>query len=119
MDAILTALIGSLIFGFGWTLIYLSQLNFSDSNIIFIAFLQGIILSFLFYALINIIRIIARILIYPNSNEENAVPVVIYGAGAAGKELMEAVQIDKTKNLIAFYDDSYDCLLYTSPSPRD
>ena len=108
MDAILTALIGSLIFGFGWALIYLSQLNFSDSNIIFIAFLQGIILSFLFYALINIIRIIARILIYPNSNEENAVPVVIYGAGAAGKELMEAVQIDKSKNLIAFYDDSYD-----------
>ena len=108
MDAILTALIGSLIFGFGWALIYLSQLNFSDSNIIFIAFLQGIILSFLFYALINIIRIIARILIYPNSNEENAVPVVIYGAGAAGKELMEAVQIDKSKNLIAFYDDSND-----------
>ena len=108
MDAILTALIGSLIFGFGWALIYLSQLNFSDSNIIFIAFLQGIILSFLFYALINIIRIIARILIYPNSNEENAVPVVIYGAGAAGKELMEALQIDKSKNLIAFYDDSYD-----------
>ena len=108
MDAILTALIGSLIFGFGWALIYLSQLNFSDSNIIFIAFLQGIILSFLFYALINIIRIIARILIYPNSNEENAIPVVIYGAGAAGKELMEAVQIDKSKNLIAFYDDSYD-----------
>ena len=108
MDAILTALIGSLIFGFGWTLIYLSQLNFSDSNIIFIAFLQGIILSFLFYALINIIRIIARILIYPNSNEENAIPVVIYGAGAAGKELMEAVQIDKSKNLIAFYDDSND-----------
>ena len=108
MDAILTALIGSLIFGFGWTLIYLSQLNFSDSNIIFIAFLQGIILSFLFYALINIIRIIARILIYPNSNEENAIPVVIYGAGAAGKELMEAVQMDKSKNLIAFYDDSYD-----------
>ena len=108
MDAILTALIGSLIFGFGWALIYLSQLNFSDSNIIFIAFLQGIILSFLFYALINIIRIIARILIYPNSNEENAIPVVIYGAGAAGKELMEAVQIDKSKNLIAFYDDSND-----------
>ena len=65
-------------------------------------------MSFLFYALINIIRIIARILIYPNSNEENAIPVVIYGAGAAGKELMEAVQIDKSKNLIAFYDDSYD-----------
>ena len=106
MDAILTALIGSLIFGFGWTLIYLSQLNFSDSNIIFITFLQGIILSFLFYALINITRIIARILIYPNSKEENAIPVVIYGAGAAGKELMEAVQIDKTKSLVAFYDDS-------------
>ena len=108
MDAILIALIGSLIFGFGWAIIYLSQLNFLDSNIIFITFLQGIILSFLFYALINIIRIIARILIYPNSNEENAIPVVIYGAGAAGKELMEAIQIDKSKNLVAFFDDSID-----------
>ena len=106
MDAILTALIGSLIFGFGWTLVYLAQLNFLESNIIFITFLQGIILSFLFYALINITRIIARILIYPNSKEENAIPVVIYGAGAAGKELMEAVQIDRTKSLVAFYDDS-------------
>ena len=106
MDAILTALIGSLIFGFGWTLVYLAHLNFLESNIIFITFLQGIILSFLFYALINITRIIARILIYPNSKEENAIPVVIYGAGAAGKELMEAVQIDRTKSLVAFYDDS-------------
>ena len=105
-DAILTALVGSLIFGFGWAIIYLSAINLSDSNIVFITFLQGIILSFLFYALINISRIIARILIYPNSKEENAIPVVIYGAGAAGKELMEAVQIDKSKDLIAFYDDS-------------
>lgn len=108
MDAILTALIGSVIFGFGWALIYLGQLNFSDSNIIFITFLQGIILSFLFYALINMSRIIARILLYPNFKEKNAIPVVIYGAGAAGKELMEAVQIDKSKNLVAFYDDSND-----------
>ena len=60
----------------------------------------------MFYALINITRIIAKILIYPKPIEENAIPVVIYGAGAAGKELMESVQIDKTKNLVAFYDDS-------------
>jgi FlaA1/EpsC-like NDP-sugar epimerase len=108
MDAIFVAIIGSLIFGFGWALIYLGQINITDSSIIFISFLQGIILSFLFYALINISRIIAKILIYPKSIEENAIPVVIYGAGAAGKELMEAVQIDKNKNLIAFYDDSRD-----------
>tara|TARA_B100002019_G_scaffold205529_1_gene178276 strand:+ start:583 stop:2490 length:1908 start_codon:yes stop_codon:yes gene_type:complete len=106
MDSIVTSIIGSLIFGFGWSLIYLSQLSFSNSNILFISFLQGIILSFLFYALINITRIIAKILIYPKPIEENAIPVVIYGAGAAGKELMESVQIDKTKNLVAFYDDS-------------
>jgi len=65
-------------------------------------------LSFLFYALVNMSRIIARILLYPNFKEKNAIPVVIYGAGAAGKELMEAVQIDKSKNLVAFYDDSND-----------
>ena len=60
MDAIFVAIIGSLIFGFGWALIYLGQINITDSSIIFISFLQGIILSFLFYALINISRIIAK-----------------------------------------------------------
>ena len=35
-DAILTALVGSLIFGFGWAIIYLSAINLSDSNIVFI-----------------------------------------------------------------------------------
>lgn len=110
MDSIVTSMIGSIIFGFGWSLIYLSQLPLNSSNIVFITFLQGFILSVMFYALINVTRILARIIIYPNIRDENALPIVIYGAGAAGKELMEAIQIDRSKILLAFFDDSKDLI---------
>lgn len=106
MDAIKISIIGSLIFGFGWSFIYSSQLTVGTANIAFITFLQGFVLSVMFYALINVTRILARIIIYPDIRDENALPIVIYGAGAAGKELMEAVLIDKSKQLIAFFDDS-------------
>jgi FlaA1/EpsC-like NDP-sugar epimerase len=36
----------------------------------------------------------------------DAVPIVIYGAGSAGQELCQAILMDKSKKLIAFYDDS-------------
>ena len=72
--------------------------------------MQGFVLSVIFYALIHVTRIVARIILYPETIDENAMPIVIYGAGAAGKELMEAIQIDKSKNLIAFFDESRDLI---------
>ena len=108
MDSIRISMLGSLIFGFGWSFIYSSQLTINTPNIVFVTFLQGFVLSVMFYALINVIRILARIVIYPDIRDENALPIVIYGAGAAGKELMEAVLIDKSMQLIAFFDDSKD-----------
>ena len=106
IDSIKTSMIAALIFGFGWSFIYSSQLTFNTANIVFVTFLQGFVLSVIFYALVNVIRILARILIYPDVEDENALPIVIYGAGTAGKELMEAVLIDPTKKLVAFFDDS-------------
>lgn len=108
MDSIRTSMLGSLIFGFGWSFIYSNQLTINTPNIVFVTFLQGFVLSVMFYALINVIRILARIIIYPDIRDENALPIIIYGAGAAGKELMEAVLIDKSMQLIAFFDDSKD-----------
>ena len=102
MDSLVTSITGSLIFGFSWAFIFLNQLSISASNIFFVTMMQGFVLSVIFYALIHVTRIVARIILYPETIDENAMPIVIYGAGASGKELMEAIQIDKSKNLIAF-----------------
>ena len=110
MDSLVTSITGSLIFGFSWAFIFLSQLSISASNIFFVTMMQGFVLSVIFYALIHVTRIVARIILYPETIDENAMPIVIYGAGAAGKELMEAIQIDKSKNLIAFFDESRDLI---------
>ena len=110
MDSLVTSITGSLIFGFSWAFIFLNQLSISASNIFFVTMMQGFVLSVIFYALIHVTRIVARIILYPETIDENAMPIVIYGAGAAGKELMEAIQIDKSKNLIAFFDESRDLI---------
>jgi FlaA1/EpsC-like NDP-sugar epimerase len=110
MDSLVTSITGSLIFGFSWAFIFLNQLPISASNIFFVTMMQGFVLSVIFYALIHVTRIVARIILYPETIDENAMPIVIYGAGAAGKELMEAIQIDKSKNLIAFFDESRDLI---------
>ncbi len=108
MDSLATSMAGSLIFGFMWSFIFLYDLSTSASNILFVTMMQGFVLSVIFYALIHVIRIVAKIILYPEIMDDNALPVVIYGAGAAGKELMEAMQIDNSKNLIAFFDESKD-----------
>ena len=77
IDSIKTSMIAALIFGFGWSFIYSSQLTFNTANIVFVTFLQGFVLSVIFYALVNVIRILARILIYPDVEDENALPIVI------------------------------------------
>ena len=105
-NLILVSILGSLIFGFSWSLIYLYELTVIDANLVFVIFLQGFVLSVIFYSLLNVTRIFARLFIYPDVKDKNALPVLIYGAGAAGKELMESIQIDKSKNLIGFFDDS-------------
>ncbi len=110
MDSLVTSITGSLIFGFMWAFIFLNQLSISASNIFFVTMMQGFVLAVIFYALIHVTRIMARIILYPETIDDNALPIVIYGAGAAGKELMEAIQIDKTKNLIAFFDESKDLM---------
>jgi len=42
----------------------------------------------------------------PMDSASDAAPIIIYGAGAAGQELSQAILMDKSKKLIAFYDDS-------------
>ena len=72
----------------------------------YVIFLQGMVLSSVFLTLINLSRVVAKSLLQLSEPISDAIPIVIYGAGSAGQELSQAILMDKSKKLIAFYDDS-------------
>ena len=43
---------------------------------------------------------------YPYEKDKNADPVVIYGSGESANILLNALQGDSSKNVVAIYDDS-------------
>ena len=105
-DSIFLSLTGSLIFGFTWSLIHVYQFQIVSTTFLSIALLQGFLLSAVFYAFLNISRDIAKYLLYPYDTDPDARPIVIYGAGATGNELFQSIMLDRSKKLIAFFDDS-------------
>lgn len=105
-DSIFLSLTGSLIFGFTWSLIHVYQFQIVSTTFLSIAILQGFLLSAVFYAFLNISRDIAKYLLYPYDTDPDARPIVIYGAGATGNELFQSIMLDRSKKLIAFFDDS-------------
>ena len=105
-DSIFLSLTGSLIFGFTWSLIHVYQFQIVSTTFLSIALLQGFLLSAVFYAFLNISRDIAKYLLYPYNTDSDARPIVIYGAGATGNELFQSIMLDRSKKLIAFFDDS-------------
>ena len=105
-DSIFLSLTGSLIFGFTWSLMHVYQFKIVSTTFLSIAVLQGFLLSAVFYAFLNISRDIAKYLLYPYNTDPDAKPIVIYGAGATGNELFQSIMLDRSKKLIAFFDDS-------------
>ncbi|MDC0080048.1 hypothetical protein OAJ62_03645 [Pseudomonadota bacterium] len=80
-DSILLCVSGSLIFGFSWAAIYILQFDQIATNILSIIVLQGLLLSSVLYAFINISRDVAKFFLYPYQKDDDATPVVIYGSG--------------------------------------
>ena len=107
-DSIIISLIGSLVFGFSWALLHVYQFQIISTSFLSIALLQGFLLAAVFYAFLNVSRDVAKHLLYPENNNMDAKPIVIYGAGASGNELFQATLLDPTKKLLAFYDESSD-----------
>ncbi len=105
-DSILISLIGSMIFGGSWAIFHIYQFQMVSTTFLSIAVLQGILLSAVFYAFLNVSRDIAKYLLYPQSINIDAKHIVIYGAGASGNELFQAILLDPTKKLLAFFDES-------------
>ncbi len=105
-DSILLCVSGSLVFGFSWAGIYILQFDLIRTSLLSIILLQGLLLSAVLYAFINISRDVAKYFLYPYEKDKNASPIVIFGSGKSAKDLLDALQNDPSKNVVAIYDDS-------------
>jgi len=106
-DSIFRSLMGSLIFGFSWGVVYLYQYEIIRTNFLTTVILQALLLSAVFYAFIQISRDIASLFIYPKAVRTNAKPILIYGAGSAGNQLYQAIKQDRNIKVVGFFDNSY------------
>ena len=104
-DSILVCLSGSLIYGSSSSLIHIYQFQIVSTSFLFIAMLQGILLSAVFYAFLNITRDLAKYFLYPHHTNSDARKIVIYGAGNSGMELYRSILEDPSKKVISFFDD--------------
>ena len=105
-DSIFVSVSGSLLFGFSWAVFYIFQFSDSATSYSTIIILQGLLLASVLYAFINISRDVAKYLLYPYFTNDDAKPVIIYGAGRAGNELYQSLLLDPSKRVLAFFDDS-------------
>tara|TARA_Y100000768_G_scaffold341433_1_gene285896 strand:- start:1106 stop:3007 length:1902 start_codon:yes stop_codon:yes gene_type:complete len=105
-DSIFICVSGSLLFGFSWAGIYILQFDLLSIDFLSIIVLQGLLLSAVLYAFINISRDVAKFFLYPYAKDDNAIPVVIFGSGQSALELLNTLQADASKNVVAIFDDS-------------
>ena len=105
-DSIFLCVSGSLLFGFSWALIYILQYEIIQANFLPIILLQGLLLSAVLYAFINISRDVAKFFLYPYDKDKNATPVVIYGSGQSAQDLVHILQNYRSMHLIAIFDHS-------------
>jgi len=105
-DSIFLCVSGSLLFGFSWAAIYILQFNVISTSFLSIIILQGLLLSSVLYAFINISRDVAKYLLYPVEKDYDASPIIIFGSDGSANDLLQALQNDPSKNIVALFDDS-------------
>jgi len=105
-DSIFLCVSGSLLFGFSWAVIYILQFNVISTSFLSIIILQGLLLSSVLYAFINISRDVAKYFLYPVEKDDNAMPIIIFGSDGSANDLLQAFQNDPSKNVVALFDDS-------------
>ena len=105
-DLISRAIAGALIFGSTWGIVYATEYEIIRNQYLISTILKSILMSYVFYAFLQISRDTARILLNPNQSKNIGKPILIYGAGAAGNELYNSIKYDSDINIIGFFDDS-------------
>jgi len=107
-EGFLKAFVGAGIFGITYILFFLGQQDVLQKNYVFIFIIQGFLLGSIFLSGILFVREAAKFLLGHSSKDADAIPLIIYGAGAIGGELIKTLSMDKTKKVIAFFDDDKD-----------
>ena len=106
-DLISRAIIGSIVFGFSWGIVYATEYEIIRNQYLLSTILKSVLMAYVFYAFLQISRDTARILLnHPNRSKSIGRPVLIYGAGAAGNELYNSIKHNTDINIIGFYDNS-------------
>ena len=102
------ASVGASIFGLFYIFIFISENKAIEANYFFIFLINALLLSSMFLSGITLTREIAKYILLDAGKDEDAIPVVIYGAGAIGLELAQTIRFDKSRKIIAFFDDESD-----------
>lgn len=105
-DLITRTLVSSLIFGLSWGVFYLYQFEIMRNQYALSVLIKSILLAYVLYGSLQIVRDIARLIVYPKHIGRAGKPILIYGAGAAGNELYHALKNDKNISVIGFFDNS-------------
>ncbi len=105
-DLITRTLLGSLVFGLSWGAFYLYQFEIMRNQFATSVLIKSILLAYVLYGSLQIVRDVARLVVYPKKQKTIGKPVLIYGAGAAGNELYHALKNDNDINIVGFFDDS-------------
>lgn len=101
---LLRSVIGSLIFGIFYCLclIYIDGINELPFFIYFIITLGNFIVL---YSILNIVRDLASYLLYTKNQKVDSKNILIYGAGAAGLQLLNTIKNDVNINIVGLFDD--------------
>ena len=105
-DLISRAIYGSIVFGFSWGIVYALEYEIIRNQYLLSTILKSILMSYVFYAFLQVSRDTARILLNSNQSTRVGKPVLIYGAGAAGNELYHSIKHNSEINIIGFFDKS-------------
>ena len=103
---LLRSVIGSIAYGITYSLSLYYIDGYRDLPMHFYAFIT-LSCFIVIYAILNFIRDLASYILYTKTpNTENKKNILIYGAGAAGLQLLNTIKDDIHINVVALFDDS-------------
>ena len=107
-EGFIKAFIGAGVFGLAYILFFLGQQDSIQKNFIFVFIIQGFLLGSIFLSGILFSRESAKYFLGYSSKDIDAMPLIIYGAGVIGGELLKTIAINRSRKVIAFFDDDQD-----------
>lgn len=102
---LLRSLFGSLIFAilYCFCLVFMDGINELPLSIYLIISLAYFIVL---YSIYNIVRDLASYLLYSKAQKKDSKNILIYGAGAAGLQLLNTIKNDINLNVVGLFDDA-------------